>query len=119
MSSQHDDAPAAAGDNVEAAQPTRVGRPSLLYHVQSSDGRLAPLILQSFQDAGSLPPTEQWQRLGAKPASPTTTLGMMSYWIAAPLLEPGSSAFNTSDKKALGRAAMRYVAAWPVGCFLV
>ncbi|KAJ6787147.1 hypothetical protein PWT90_05408 [Aphanocladium album] len=132
MSSPHDDDGVVAaatsssssgggGGDVEAAHPTSVHRPpALLYHVQPSDGRLAPLILQSFRDdaRSSLPPTEQWQRLGAKPPSPMTTLGKMSYWIAAPLLEPGSAELKTSDKKALGKAALRYVAAWPLGCFL-
>lgn len=119
MSAPEDDAPLSANADLEAACPDRVTRAPLLYHVRASDGKLAPLILQSFQDEASLPPTQLWRRMGAKPTSPTTTLGKVSYWIAAPVLQPGSAQLNLSDGRALGKAAVRLMISWPMGCLLV
>ncbi|TQV90079.1 3-hydroxyisobutyrate dehydrogenase protein [Cordyceps javanica] len=90
----------------------------LLYYVSPGSGRLAPLVMQSFQDVHSLPPTRLWERLTSKPPSPTTTLGKMSYWIAAPVLEQGRTEMKFADKRAVGRAVLRLVMSWPLSCVL-
>lgn len=107
-----------ADHDAEALQ--RPGRSiPLLYYVRPLDGKLSPLIIQSFQDARSLPETQLWTRLEEPPLSPTTTLGKMSYWIGAPILVPGSMEMNLSTGRAVGEAALRLVAAWPLSCFMV
>lgn len=120
MSSQAEYEPVSEtdSDNAEAARP-RVSFSPLLYHVRSSDGQLTPLILQSFQDAQSLPPTQLWQRMGTRPPSPTTTLGKMSYWVGAPIMQAGSGQLNLADGRALGQAVLRLVVSWPLSFFLV
>lgn len=119
MSSPGDYEPVSETDSdAEAARP-RVPFRSMLYHVQSSDGQLTPLILQSFQDAQSLPPRQLWQRMATRPPSPTTTLGKMSYWVGAPILQAGSARLNLADGRALGQAALRLVVSWPLSFFLV
>ncbi len=127
MSSPGDYEPVSGADH-DRAEAARLSTPaaaaaavgSLLHYVRPSDGKLAPLIVQSFQDAPSLPPTRLWQRVGTTPpSSPTTTLGKMSYWIGAPVMRPGSAELHLTDGRALGKAVLRLVASWPLSCFLV
>ncbi|KAJ3493073.1 hypothetical protein NLG97_g4970 [Lecanicillium saksenae] len=89
-----------------------------LYFVRSSDSKLTPLLLQSFQDAASLPPTRLWLRQGTPPTSPATTVGRMSYWIAAPVLEQGTRSLRLGDYRAVGHAFLRLAASLPLSCFL-
>ncbi|TQV94035.1 3-hydroxyisobutyrate dehydrogenase protein [Cordyceps javanica] len=90
----------------------------LLHHVTSPDGKLAPLILQCFQDVRELPPTRQWQRLGAMPPSPATLLGRLTYWIAAPILRPGTMDVNLSSVPAVAEAALRLLVALPLSSLM-
>ncbi|KAK2616521.1 hypothetical protein QQS21_000564 [Conoideocrella luteorostrata] len=59
-----------------------------LLHVRPSDGKLVPLVLQSFESSHRLPQTSRWLRRD-KPRSTASLLAKVSYWIWSPVLESG------------------------------
>ncbi|CEJ91714.1 hypothetical protein VHEMI07407 [[Torrubiella] hemipterigena] len=105
-------APAPAPSSIGSSKP-------LLYYVHPSNGKQSPLILQSFQDARSLPHTQLWKRLEARPLSPATALGKLTYWISAPILKPGSRDVNMSNGIALCEVALRFLVSIPVSCCML
>jgi hypothetical protein len=77
-----------------------------------SDGQLVPLVIQSFDDICSLPPTTQWTRLG-KPLNQIPLLQRVSYWVLSPILEDGSGRRRITLGTA-GASLMRVVGACPL-----
>jgi hypothetical protein len=77
-----------------------------------SDGQLVPLVIQSFDDIGSLPPTTQWTRLG-KPLNQIPLLQRVCYWVLSPVLEVGSGRRRVT-LGTVGASLMRVAGACPL-----
>ncbi|CAM1503316.1 Fc.00g080920.m01.CDS01 [Cosmosporella sp. VM-42] len=87
------------------------------WYMRPSDGKLVPLVIQSFEDPQILPETSRWTRMG-KPLSQVPSLIRVSNWIGAPILEVGSGK-RVYTYASVGAALLRLILAWPLMFILV
>lgn len=97
------------GNDSDADHLDRFWRPA--------DGRLVPLIVQSFDHVNELRSTSTWVRMG-KPSSEIPSLQLLSYWILDPILdrETGQRRFTRAT---VASTLVRLVGASPLTCLVV
>ncbi|CAH0034063.1 unnamed protein product, partial [Clonostachys rhizophaga] len=84
---------------------------------QPGDGKLIPLVIQSFQQPSLLPENVPWTRLG-EPFSKVGTMEAIWYWVLSPILVKGSNEVDIWPKS-LFFLVLRFLAAAPLCAVMV
>ncbi|KAF2139610.1 uncharacterized protein K452DRAFT_62870 [Aplosporella prunicola CBS 121167] len=84
------------------------------FFLRPSDGRLVPLVVQSFEHPAHQPRAKglEWIRIG-RPQFKTSSLEALSYWILSPILIEGSQDRNSNARSRL-LVLFRWTIAAPV-----
>jgi hypothetical protein len=88
-----------------------------LLYPQPGDGKLIPLVVQSFQRPSLLPENVPWTRLG-EPLSKAGTMEAIWYWVLSPILVKGSERVDYSLKPCF-LLFLRLLAAGPLCALMV
>lgn len=92
-------------------------QPELQQHRRPIDGKLVPVVTQSFEDPHLLQETERWLRFG-KPLSTVPSIIYVVYWIWSPTLKEGGRD-RVFTATSISAALLRLLIAWPLMAVLV